>query len=206
MCRNPAVAAERARKRAELLAATEAELDKVRAMVQRPARDAARAPTRARSAHAPASVINKYKVAKHFSLQIADGAFAYRAQHRSRSTAEAALDGLYVIRTTCPPPELGPRRGRSRLQTTQDGRARLSDDERPRSRSARSTTTSKTASAPTRSCACSPTTSPSSSPADAAAVHRRGPIAPQTPSPAALDLSQASGARKPTAPPTASPT
>jgi transposase len=99
VCRNPAVAAERARKRAQLLAATETELDKVKAMVDGPrgtlrSADAGTIGTRA------GKVVNKYKVAKHFDLQIADGAFAYTRKH-DQITAEAALDGLYVIRTTC---------------------------------------------------------------------------------------------------------
>jgi Transposase DDE domain len=46
-------------------------------------------------------VINKYKVAKHFELKIADGSFAY-ARKTEQIQAEAALDGLYVLRTTCP--------------------------------------------------------------------------------------------------------
>jgi DDE family transposase len=104
VCRNPAVAAERARKRAELLAATEAELDKVKAMVSGPR-------GRLRSADAGAigqrvgRVINRFKVAKHFELEIADGHFDYQRK-TGQITAEAALDGLYVIRTTCPPEQL----------------------------------------------------------------------------------------------------
>ena len=47
-------------------------------------------------------VVNKYKVAKHFELHITDGAFSYRAQDTSRSSRRPRLDGLYVIRTTCP--------------------------------------------------------------------------------------------------------
>jgi Transposase DDE domain len=100
VCRNPAVAAERARKRAELLAATEAELEKVKAMVTGP---------RGRLRDAPAGQIgeragkvsNKYKVAKHFTLQIADGVFAYERK-TEQINQEAALDGLYAIRTTLP--------------------------------------------------------------------------------------------------------
>jgi hypothetical protein len=99
VCRNPAVAAERKRKRSELLAATESELAKVRSMVEGPrgtlrAADAGKIGTRA------GKVINRFKVAKHFELQIADGAFSY-ARKEKQITAEASLDGLYVIRTTC---------------------------------------------------------------------------------------------------------
>jgi hypothetical protein len=105
VCRNPAVAAERARKRAELLAATEAELAKVKASV-----DGARG--RLRGAHAgqigerAGKVSNKYKVAKHFTLTITDGAFAYERKTEQINT-EATLDGLYTIRTTLPAQTLG---------------------------------------------------------------------------------------------------
>ena len=107
VCRNPHLAAERARKREDLLAATERELDKVTASVTNP---------RGRLHHADAGaigqrvgrVINKYKVAKHFELEITDGAFTYQRKTEQIQT-EAALDGLYVLRTTCtreqPPPK-----------------------------------------------------------------------------------------------------
>lgn len=99
VCRNPAVAAERTRKRSELLAATEAELDKVTASVtgSRGHLKGADAGTIGQRA---GKVINKYKMAKHFTLQISDGAFAYERK-TDQVTAETALDGLYVIRTTC---------------------------------------------------------------------------------------------------------
>ena len=58
-------------------------------------------PTPGRSASAPGSVINKYKVAKHFDPQIADGSFSYQRK-TEQINGEAALDGLYVLRTTCP--------------------------------------------------------------------------------------------------------
>jgi hypothetical protein len=104
VCRNPAVAAERARKRAELLAATEVELDKVKASVEGPR-------GRLRGAHAgqigerAGKVSNRYKVAKHFTLQIADGVFAYERK-TDQINQEAALDGLYAIRTTLPANQL----------------------------------------------------------------------------------------------------
>jgi Transposase DDE domain len=50
-------------------------------------------------------VSNKYKVAKHFELQIADGSFSY-TRKTEQIQAEAALDGLYVLRTTCPTDQL----------------------------------------------------------------------------------------------------
>jgi hypothetical protein len=104
ICRNPAVATERARKRQELLAATEAELAKVKAMVDGPRgslrkADAGEIGTRA------GKVVNKYKVAKHFELHIKNGAFSFERK-QAQIEEEAALDGLYVIRTTCPPGQL----------------------------------------------------------------------------------------------------
>ena len=50
-------------------------------------------------------VVNKYKVAKHFELEIADGAFSYQRK-TDQINSEAALDGLYVIRTSCPADQL----------------------------------------------------------------------------------------------------
>jgi Transposase len=99
VCRNPAVAAERARKRQELLAATEAELEQVKAMVERP-RGSLRAATAGKIGERAGKVSNRFKVAKHFELQITDSAFAYRRK-TEQIAAEAALDGFYVIRTTC---------------------------------------------------------------------------------------------------------
>jgi hypothetical protein len=107
VCRNPAVAAERRRKREDLLRATEAELDKVRAMVENP---------RGRLRHADAGTIgervgrvsNRYRMAKHFELRIGDGAFSF-ARKKDEIEREAALDGLYVLRTTCGREELGTR-------------------------------------------------------------------------------------------------
>jgi hypothetical protein len=107
VCRNPAVAAERARKRAELLAATETELDKVKAMVDGP-RGSLRNAQAGTIGQRVGRVINKFKLAKHFQLEISDGRFAYQPK-RDQIAAEAALDGLYVIRTTCPPEQLGAR-------------------------------------------------------------------------------------------------
>src|SRR5918995_1908695 len=104
VCRTPAVAAERARKRQALLAATEAELAKVTAMVTGP-RGSLRSADAGKIGARVGRVINKYKVAKHFELEITDGHFAYQRKP-DQIAAEAALDGLYVIRTTCPPEQL----------------------------------------------------------------------------------------------------
>lgn len=95
-CRNPALAALRARKREDLLQATERNLAKVRAMVQ-----AGRLRGQDKIGVRVGKVINQYKVAKHFTLAIEDRAFAFTRQAESIA-AEAALDGLYVIRTSLP--------------------------------------------------------------------------------------------------------
>ena len=97
-CRNPALAVERARKRDELLAATATELDKIAAATRRDRR-----PLRGRDKIAlrVGKVINKFKMAKHFTLQITDEAFTFARNHDDIA-AEAALDGIYVLRTSLP--------------------------------------------------------------------------------------------------------
>jgi len=93
-CRNPALAAERARKRNELLEATEALLDKIPAQIQ-----AGRLSGADKIGVKVGKVIDKYKVAKHFTLDVTDTAFSY-ARDQAKIRAEAALDGIYVIRTS----------------------------------------------------------------------------------------------------------
>jgi hypothetical protein len=102
-CYNPFLAAERARKRGELLAATEAELERTDAATRR-----ARRPLRGQDAIALAvgKVISKKKVAKHFIVDIADDGLAWRRDEQ-KITEEAALDGIYVIRTSLPADVLG---------------------------------------------------------------------------------------------------
>jgi len=96
VCRNPALAAERTRKREALLAATEEALGRVAAMVARGTlRSAAAIGLRA------GRVVDAKKMAKHFELDIADGHFAWR-RRTDAIAAEAALDGLYVVRTSVP--------------------------------------------------------------------------------------------------------
>jgi Transposase DDE domain len=104
VCRNPHLAAERARKREDLLAATERELAKVKHMVDGP-RGTLRNATAGKIGERAGRVSNKYKVAKHFELQIADGSFTYQRK-TEQIEAEAALDGIYVLRTTCPTSQL----------------------------------------------------------------------------------------------------
>jgi Transposase DDE domain len=99
VCRNPHLAAERARKREDLLRATERELDTVRQMVEGP-RGSLRNASAGKIGERAGRVSNKYKVAKHFELEIADGSFGHRRKSE-QIEAEAALDGIYVLRTTC---------------------------------------------------------------------------------------------------------
>jgi transposase len=99
-CRNPCLAAERARKREDLLAATEALLAKVKDQAASGRiRGADKIGVRA------GKVINRYKVAKHFVLDIGDDHLAW---HRDQAAidAEAALDGIYIIRTPVPATQL----------------------------------------------------------------------------------------------------
>jgi hypothetical protein len=102
-CYNPFLEADRARKRAELLAATEAELEKIAAATRR-----ARRPLRGKDAIglAVGKVINKKKVAKHFITDITDDGLTWRRDEQ-KIAEEAALDGIYVIRTSLPPDALG---------------------------------------------------------------------------------------------------
>jgi len=97
-CHNPFLAAERARKRAELLDDTEAELKKVDQATRR-----ARRPLRGKDkiGLAVGTVINKKKVAKHFAVEITDDGLAWQ-RDEPKIAAEAALDGIYVIRTSLP--------------------------------------------------------------------------------------------------------
>jgi len=106
VCRNPALALERARKREELLCATAAELEKVRCMVEGP-RGRLRTAAAGVIGERVGRVVNRYKVAKHFELAISDGAFSY-ARKEEQIAAEAVLDGIYVLRTTCAADELSP--------------------------------------------------------------------------------------------------
>jgi len=99
VCRNPHLAAERARKREDLLTATERELDQVKRMVTGP-RGTLRNADAGKIGQRAGRTVNKYKVAKHFDLQIADGAFSYQRK-TEQIQQEAALDGIYVLRTTC---------------------------------------------------------------------------------------------------------
>jgi len=102
-CHNPALAEERARTRAELLAATENELQTIAAATRR-----ARRPLRGtdKIALRVGKVRNKFKMAKHFDLEITDEAFTF-TRNQDSIAAEAALDGIYVLRTSLPDDALG---------------------------------------------------------------------------------------------------
>ena len=89
VCHNPLLAEKRARKREDMLVATERELAKVAAMVERGA---------AAIGERVGRVINKYQMAKHFTRSITDTSFTYVRDEESIGE-EAALDGLYVLRT-----------------------------------------------------------------------------------------------------------
>jgi transposase len=95
-CRNPQLAALRAHKREDLLAATENNLAKVCSMVE-----AGRLQGRDKIGLRVGKVVNQYKVAKHFTLDIQLRSFAF-ARNAESIAAEAALDGIYVIRTSLP--------------------------------------------------------------------------------------------------------
>ena len=97
-CCNPFLAEERARKREELLQATEKELDKVVAATRRGKR-ALRG--KEKIGLRVGKVVNRYKVGKHFKLTITDESFSY-ARDEEKIAAEVALDGIYIIRTSVP--------------------------------------------------------------------------------------------------------
>lgn len=99
-CRNPELAKRRAHKREDLLHATEQALAKIRARVA-----AGRLSGQDRIGLAVGKIIQRYKVGKHFALDIQDAAFAYHRQP-DPIAREAALDGLYIIRTPVAPDRL----------------------------------------------------------------------------------------------------
>jgi hypothetical protein len=98
VCRNKALAQERARKREELLAATEKELAKIAASVKRGRNPLAGADKIGLKAGA---VLGRRKMAKHFDLAITGASFTY-SRNQASIQKEAALDGFYVLRTSVP--------------------------------------------------------------------------------------------------------
>jgi transposase len=101
VCKNPALAQDRARKREELLLATERELDKV---VE--AGKAGRLKAKDETGLRVGKIIGRYKVGKHFKLDISDHRFSYQ-RDLVGIAAEAALDGIYVIRSSVAATKLG---------------------------------------------------------------------------------------------------
>lgn len=102
VCKNPALAEERRRKRIELLEAIEKDLEDIRARVVR-----RRQPLRGagKIGRAVGAVLGRRKVAKHFDITITDQALSFERDQASIA-AEAALDGIYVLRTSMPPDAL----------------------------------------------------------------------------------------------------
>ena len=102
-CKNPFLEAERARKRESLLAAAEAGLGKIAAACVR-----ARRPLRGQDKIAVRvdRVLSRRKVAKHFTVEITGDSLSYR-RNQDTITAEAALDGIYVLRTSVDASSLG---------------------------------------------------------------------------------------------------
>jgi hypothetical protein len=97
VCRNPRLAEERARKREDLLGATEAKLAPIVEAVA-----AGRLSGAAKIGLRVGAILNKYKMGKHFTVEIADGLLTV-TRKQPEIAAEAGLDGLYVIRTSVAP-------------------------------------------------------------------------------------------------------
>src|SRR5674476_189627 len=95
------LAADRARNRSALLAATEADLATIAAAVQ-----AGRLVGAGKIGIRVGKVIGRYRMAKHYTTAITDGAFAF-ARDQAAIDAEAALDGIYVVRTSVPAEKIG---------------------------------------------------------------------------------------------------
>jgi hypothetical protein len=105
VCRNPLLAEERRRKRAELMAATERDLSRIKLAVERK-RDPLQG--KAEIGLKVGAVLDRHKMAKHYELTIGDASFAWRCEEDAIA-AEAQLDGLYVIRTNLPQEDLSAR-------------------------------------------------------------------------------------------------
>jgi hypothetical protein len=98
VCRNPHVAGQRRQRRQQLLEATERLLAEVKRSVDAP-RGRLRRASAGLIGERVGRVVNRYKLAKHFQLRIEDGRFQY-ARKQAQIAAEAALDGIYVLRTS----------------------------------------------------------------------------------------------------------
>ena len=101
-CRNPALAQERARKRLALLESTEVQLAKIVT-----AAAAGRLAGAGKIGIRVGKVIGRYKMAKHYTLTITEDTFSF-TRNTEAITAEAALDGIYVIRTSVTSEQMNP--------------------------------------------------------------------------------------------------
>jgi len=99
-CRNPELARLRTHKREDLLCATERNLAKVKARVE-----AGKLAGEDKIGLRVGKLINQYKVAKHFDLSIGEHSFTFARKHQNIA-AEAALDGIYIIRTSVSPAQM----------------------------------------------------------------------------------------------------
>jgi hypothetical protein len=158
VCRNAALAKERARKREDLLAATERALSRIVLATRRKRR-----PLRGRAEIGleVGAVYDKHKMAKHFDLTITDEGFSYR-RREAAIEAEARLDGLYVVRSSLPEEAMSA----EELIASYKSLAQVDRSSVPSApsspstcRSARSITGVSPGSAPISSCACWPITS-----------------------------------------------
>jgi hypothetical protein len=95
-CYNPLLSADRARTREELLVATESLLTKLQEQIKRRVKNPM---TAADIGIRAGRLINKYKVAKHFTLEITDGQLGW-ARKTENIAREQALDGIYIVRTS----------------------------------------------------------------------------------------------------------
>ena len=157
VCHNPLLAAERKRKREELLVATEKELVKVAAMAERGAAGGRAGLQGAASiGERVGRVVNKYNMAKHFRRTVTDTSFSYERDAASIAR-EAALDGLYVLRTNVAKERLDSDAVVLAYKTWSRSRTPSTTSSSPTSRYGRCTTTWRTASGRTCCCACWPT-------------------------------------------------
>jgi Transposase DDE domain len=101
-CRNPALATERARKRLALLEATDQQLATIAAAVT-----AGRLVDPSKIGIRTGKVVGRYKMEKHYTITITEGAFSF-ARNQTAIDTEAALDGIYVIRTSVPVEQMNP--------------------------------------------------------------------------------------------------
>jgi transposase len=104
VCRNPLLAADRSRKREELLQATEEKLDAIVAATQRKSR-----PLRGEKTIAlrVGKILGRSKVGKHFDIAITNDSFTYE-RNEDRIAQEKTLDGFYVVRTSVPASRMSP--------------------------------------------------------------------------------------------------